>query len=111
MDASEILETMLLGKFCNSSFLWLEAVEGGCGRQGEYRCFYPVRALVRWGECLGLSRSDLSHIEVSSILEGLSIPVLDDIDLHYLDLAERGRRSVASAQTLKLSYLIRDAHE
>ena len=68
-------------------------------------------ALVRWGECLGLSRSDLSHIEVSSILEGLSLPVLDDIDLHFLDLAERGRRSVASAQTLKLSYLIRDAHD
>lgn len=68
-------------------------------------------ALVRWGECLGLSRGDLSHIEVTSMLEGLSVPVLDDIDLHFLDLAERGRRSVASAQTLKLSYLIRDAHD
>jgi hypothetical protein len=70
-----------------------------------------LTALVRWGECLGLSRGDLSHIEVTSMLEGLSVPVLDDIDLHFLDLAERGRRKVASAQTLKLSYLIRDAHD
>ena len=67
--------------------------------------------MVDWGERLGLGRDDLSHIELGAMLAPLIDPLFDDADLHFLDLAERGRRAVAMAQTLKLSYLIRDSRD
>jgi hypothetical protein len=70
-----------------------------------------LQAIVRWGEHLGLSRDDLSHIELPAMLDTLMDPILDDADLHFLDLAEQGRRRVANAQALKLSYLIRDSRD
>ena len=70
-----------------------------------------LHAMVDWGERLGLGRDDLSHIELGAMLAPLIDPLFDDADLHFLDLAERGRRAVAMAQTLKLSYLIRDSRD
>ncbi len=70
-----------------------------------------LHAMADWGERLGLGRDDLSHIDLGAILAPLIDPLFDDSDLHFLDLAERGRRGVAMAQTLKLSYLIRDSRD
>ena len=70
-----------------------------------------LHAMVDWGEHLGLGRDDLAHLELGAMLAPLIDPLFDDADLHYLDLAERGRRAVGMAQTLKLSYLIRDSRD
>ena len=70
-----------------------------------------LHAMVDWGKHLGLGRDDLAHLELGAMLAPLIDPLFDDADLHYLDLAERGRRAVGMAQTLKLSYLIRDSRD
>jgi hypothetical protein len=70
-----------------------------------------LSAITRWGETLGLSRDDLSYLPLEPILRSASTAVLEDQDIHFIDLAEEGRRSVVAAETTKLSYLIRDSRD
>ena len=70
-----------------------------------------LAAIARWGEILGLGRDDLSYIEVNAMLDTLTDAVLDDTDLHFLDLAEGGRRAMELSAALKLNYLISDAKD
>ena len=65
-------------------------------------------AIGTWGEQLGLSRDDLSYIPLDEILNTMTNAILEDSDVYFMDLAEEGRRSVALAEAIKLSYLIRD---
>lgn len=62
--------------------------------------------LVRWGEYLGLSRDDLSHLDWSEIGHSLTLPLMDDPDRHFLDAADRGRRSMAAAHGFRLGHII-----
>ncbi len=68
-------------------------------------------AIGAWGEQLGLSRDNLSYIGLDEILIAVTNAVLEDADVHFMDLAEDGRRSVALSEAIKLSYLIRDKRD
>ncbi len=68
-------------------------------------------AIGTWGEQLGLSRDNLSYIGLDEILIAVTNAVLEDVDVHFMDLAEDGRRSVALSEAIKLSYLIRDKRD
>lgn len=59
-----------------------------------------------WGEYHGLSRDDLSYLEWASIAKSLTHPIMDDVDKHYLDLAETARRSMAAAHAFRLAHII-----
>lgn len=62
--------------------------------------------VVRWGEYHGLSRDDLSYLGWPVIARCLSHPVMDDVDRHYLDIAEGARRSMAAAHAFRLGHII-----
>jgi hypothetical protein len=62
--------------------------------------------VVRWGEYHGLSRDDLSYLDWPVIARCLSHPVMDDVDRHYLDIAEMARRSMAAAHAFRLGHII-----
>ena len=79
----------------------------------EYVKFVFTRTLsdalsmvVRWGEYHGLSRDDLSYLDWPVIARCLSQPVMDDVDRHYLDIAETARRSIAAAHAFRLGHII-----
>lgn len=79
----------------------------------EYVKFVFTRTLsdalsmvVRWGEYHGLSRDDLSYLDWPVIVRCLSYPVMDDVDRHYLDIAETARRSMAAAHAFRLAHII-----
>jgi hypothetical protein len=67
-----------------------------------------LSAIGAWGEQLGLSREDLSYIDLDEILNAGTQAALEDANIHFLELAEEGRRSVALSEAIKMSYLIRD---
>ena len=62
--------------------------------------------LVRWGESQGLSRDDLSYIDWPAIARSLYQPIMDEIDRHYLDIAEAGRRSIDAAYVFRLGHIV-----
>ncbi|MBL1320396.1 MAG: hypothetical protein COA63_004965 [Methylophaga sp.] len=68
-------------------------------------------ALVRWGEEHGLSRDDLSYIDWQDIVKSHSLPVMDDVDRHYLLLADDGRKAMTVAGTFKLAHIISDVRD
>lgn len=65
-----------------------------------------LSALVRWGESHGLSREDLSYIDWQEIARSLHQPIMDEVDRHYLSLAEAGRKSVDSAYVFRLGHIV-----
>ena len=65
-----------------------------------------LSALVRWGEYHGLSRDDLSYLDWLAIAKCLSQPVMDDVDKHYLDMAEGARKSIAATHAFRLGHII-----
>nr|WP_281721879.1 PEP-utilizing enzyme [Nitrosomonas nitrosa] len=70
-----------------------------------------LSAIVRWGECHGLSRDDLSYLQWQDIVGSLTEPIMEDVDRHYLVLAENGRRGIASAAAFKLSHIISNVQD
>jgi hypothetical protein len=62
--------------------------------------------LVRWGEAQGLSRDDLSYIDWPAIARTLYQPIMDEVDRHYLDLAEIGRRSIDAAYMFRIGHIV-----
>lgn len=65
-----------------------------------------LSAVVCWGEYHGLSRDDLSYLDWPAIAKCLSQPVMDDVDRHYLDIAETARRSMAATHAFRLGHII-----
>lgn len=65
-----------------------------------------LSAVVLWGEYHGLSRDDLSHLDWPAIAEGLSHPVMNDVDRHYLNMAEAARGSMAATHAFRLGHII-----
>jgi glutamine kinase len=65
-----------------------------------------LSSLVRWGAHHGLSRDDLSFIDWPSIERSLIQPEMDEVDRHYLDLADANRRSIAAAHAFRLGHII-----
>jgi len=62
--------------------------------------------VMRWGGLHGLSRDDLSYLTWPDISDSLFVPIIDDIDRHYLAKAEEARISLSSAHALKLGHII-----
>lgn len=65
-----------------------------------------LSAMVSWGEYHGLSRDDLSYLDWPNIASCLSHPVMDDLDRHYLDIAETARRCMSAAHAFKLGHIL-----
>lgn len=63
-------------------------------------------ALVLWGVDAGLSRDDLSFLNIDAILQLTVAPLLDDPDRILLTVAEESRLRYEQAALLKLSHLI-----
>ena len=70
-----------------------------------------LSAIVRWGECHGLSRDDLSYLQWQDVVRSLTEPIMDDVDRHYLILAENGRGEMASAGAFKLAHIISNVRD
>lgn len=69
--------------------------------------------IVNWGISYGLSRDDLSYLYWENIYNGLSNPVIDDVDRYYLTLADDARRSMHATCGFRLAHIIskpRDIH-
>lgn len=62
--------------------------------------------IMRWGGHHGLSRDDLSYLDWPEIVRSLSKPVMDDVDRHYLDIADTNRRSLAAAHAFRLGHIV-----
>ncbi len=72
-----------------------------------------LSAIIRWGASHGLSRDDLSFLDWDSVRASRHQAIMDDMDRHYLDLADRARRSMDAAHALRLSHILfggRDIH-
>lgn len=62
--------------------------------------------ILKWGNYHGLSREDLSFLEWEEISRGLKSPILEDLDRHFLDIADARRREAMMSQTFKLAHII-----
>lgn len=62
--------------------------------------------LVRWGGEGGLSREDLSYLDIMPLLDTLVSPLLDDLDRVLLHQANKARQEHQQATSLKLGHLI-----
>lgn len=65
-----------------------------------------LKTLTRWGGHVGLSREDLSYLDISLLLDTLTNPLLDDIDRALLHYVEKEKRQSEQARSLKLGHLI-----
>jgi hypothetical protein len=70
-----------------------------------------LQSLLRWGECEGLSRDDLSFLAWGDLTDVLREPLLDYVDRHFISKAEEGRCALRAAQALKLGYLLRGVRD
>jgi phosphohistidine swiveling domain-containing protein len=62
--------------------------------------------ILKWGNHHGLSRDDLSFLEWEEISRGLKSPLLEDLDRHFLDIADDRRRKAAMSHSFKLAHII-----
>lgn len=79
----------------------------------EYVKFVFTRSLsdalseiVYWGESHGLSRDDISYLDWPKIVSCLSHPIMDDVDRHFLEIAEKARRGLAAAHAFRLGHIV-----
>ena len=62
--------------------------------------------LVRWGGDGGLSREDLSYLDIFPLLDTLVSPLLDDVDRVLLSWVNEARHTHQQAMSLKLGHMI-----
>lgn len=62
--------------------------------------------LSQWGISNGLSREDVSHLQWPEVAALVHTPVLEDIDRHFLPIANARRQEQVAAQTIKLPHII-----
>ncbi|MCX9103496.1 PEP/pyruvate-binding domain-containing protein [Aeromonas veronii] len=62
--------------------------------------------LVRWGVGVGLSRDDLSYLDISSILDLIVVHPLDDMDRVLLDKVDQAKKTYQQSLFIKLGHLI-----
>jgi hypothetical protein len=65
-----------------------------------------LNVLTQWGARVGLSRDDLSYLDISLLLDTLTNPLLDDLDRALLHYVETAKRDNEQARALKLGHLI-----
>lgn len=62
--------------------------------------------LASWGAGVGLSRDDLSYLDISSVLDLLVMHPLDDMDRVLLDKVDQAKTTYQQSLSIKLGYLI-----
>lgn len=67
--------------------------------------------LTQWGNTVGLSREDLSFLNIDTLLNSLTEPLLDDIDRIWLQQANQASIEYKQAGLLKLAHLISSADD
>lgn len=70
-----------------------------------------LELLALWGGRLGLSRDDLSHLEVRDVMEWASHSLLRDAPGYFRELADKGRELFNLGRSIKLGYIIRSARD
>lgn len=65
-----------------------------------------LAVLTQWGAEMGLSREDLSYLDITLLLNTLTNPLLDDVDRILLSYVEKAKRECEQASSLKLGHLI-----
>lgn len=65
-----------------------------------------LSSLLEWGYPQGLSRQDISHLTWPSIEDRISVPLLDDLDRHFLGLAQEKALEIQSVSALKFAHII-----
>lgn len=67
--------------------------------------------LTQWGIQVGLSRDDISFLNIQSILDSLTVPLLDDVDRIWLKQVNQATIEYQQAALLKLGHLISSADD
>jgi hypothetical protein len=70
-----------------------------------------LAVLTEWGGKVGLSRDDLSYLDITQLLDALTNPLLDEVDRVLLDKAEAAKRDCEQARSLKLGHLITNPYD
>jgi hypothetical protein len=110
----------LIAQHFDSRFTALElfsyAEEAVKGR--EYAKFIFTKHLseileltAKWGECIGLTRDDLSYLTINDVLNHLYRPIKSKFLDYYSERVSRGRADFELASSFKLSYLIRSERD
>lgn len=66
-----------------------------------------LEGLTAWGQRLGLSRDDLSYLDLDEMLKLLTHPIMGSLKSHLQDRILEGRKAVELAGALRMSFLIR----
>ncbi|VEE63456.1 phosphoenolpyruvate synthase [Shewanella putrefaciens] len=67
--------------------------------------------LTQWGSKVGLSRDDLSFLNIHRVLDSLTVPLLDDVDRIWLEQVNQATIEYQQAALLKLGHLITCAED
>lgn len=70
-----------------------------------------LAVLTKWGVKVGLSRDDISYLDITLLLKTLTNPMLDDIDRVLLHQVEKKKRDYEQAKTLKLGHFISNSND
>lgn len=65
-----------------------------------------LEIIAAWGQRMGLSREDLSYLEITDILDALNVAKGNSVEKYLKDLSEKGRAEHEITSALKLPYLI-----
>lgn len=65
-----------------------------------------LEIIAAWGQRIGLSREDLSYLEITDILDALNVGKGNSVEKYLKDLSEKGRAEHEITSALKLPYLI-----
>jgi hypothetical protein len=70
-----------------------------------------LELLAIWGEGLGLTREELSHLDIRDVMETTSQALLCDTASHFRELAAKGRALFDLGRSIKLGYLVRSPRD
>ncbi len=70
-----------------------------------------LELIALWGEDMGLSREELSFLDIRSILEWACHALLREPKAHFQELAAQGKELFDLGRSLKLGYLIRSPRD
>ncbi|MEM6594819.1 MAG: PEP/pyruvate-binding domain-containing protein [Pseudomonadota bacterium] len=65
-----------------------------------------LSSLMEWGYPQGLSRKDLSYLTWSDIEDCIAVPLLDDVDRHFLSIVQERRQAIETTAALKFAHII-----
>jgi len=70
-----------------------------------------IEVIAEWGEEIGLTREHLAFLTIYDIANTVVSPVVSDPEAFFISIAESRRQNFKSFDSIRLNYLIRDAHD